>query len=144
MRSVRPLLALLLAALASSAPATTVARLTPAEADALAHRIVEARVVAARGVQVAGTTIEATEYELAVERVVKDDGSVAAAIAQRNGILVIRQIGIVGMPGYSMQARYRLALNGESQLGLTSPAGLGQGVQRLPDLPAAAVTGPTP
>lgn len=154
LRSFRPLLALLLAALALPAAATTVARLSPEQVDALAHRIVEARVVAAHDVQVPGTEILATEYELAVERVIKDDGTVAPALLRGNGILVIRQIGgsapearisrIPGMPAYRLGDRLRLALNGDSTLGLTSPVGLGQGVQRLPDMPAAAAAGATP
>ena len=139
-------------AAASPALATSVLRLTPDEADRLAHRIVEARVVSAHDVQVTGTEMVAVEYELAVDRIVKDDGSVGPALARRNGILVIRQLGsldpgrrafrIVGMPEYRIGQRYRLALNGESARGLTSPVGFGQGVQRLPEAPAPKAVTP--
>lgn len=136
------LLLLLASLLALPAAATTLRPLTPAEVDALAHRIVEARVVAAHDVQVAGTELMAIEYELAVERVLKDDGSVAPQLSRRNGILVVRHVGrlepgrsfgVIGMPRYVVGARYRLALHGESARGLTSPVGFGQGVARLGD-----------
>lgn len=154
MRFARLVAALVLAAaFVSPASATTVVRLTAEQAGELARRIVEARVVAAHDVQVPGTEMTAVEYELAVERVIKDDGSVASQLALRNGILIIRQVGsldpaqsfsrIVGMPEYRVGARYRLSLNGESAKGLTSPVGFGQGVQRLPDaVPAATAVAP--
>lgn len=146
MRFARFFAAVLLAA--TPALATTVLRLTPDEVDGLAHRIVEGRVVAAHDVQVTGTEATAVEYELAVDRILKDDGSVTDAMARRNGILLIRQLGsldglgastgIPGMPRYVVGERYRLALNGDSSKGLTSPVGMGQGVQRLPETPAPA------
>ena len=138
------LVLLLATLLALPAAATTVRKLTPSEVDALAHRIVEARVVAAHDVQVEGTETLAVEYELAVERILKDDGSVAPQLLQRNGMLVIRQVGslepggffgVIGMPRYVVGSRYRLALNGDSARGLTSPVGMGQGVARLGDDP---------
>lgn len=130
---------------AGAAQATTVARLTPSQVDALARRIVEGRVVASHVVQLEGTALHATEYEIAVDRVLKDDGSIAPQLAARNGILVIRQLGarlpgdtftgIPGLPEYRIGARYRLALNGDSRRGLTSPVGFGQGVRILQDAP---------
>lgn len=153
MRSLRLLAAsLLLLAFVSAASATTVVQLAPGQADALARRIVEATVVAAREVPVDGMTMTAVEYDLAVSLVVKDDGSVGPQLASNAGILRIRQLGsldpsndsgrIVGMPRYEQGARYRLALNGESARGLTSPVGFGQGVQLLAAPPKSAGAAP--
>ena len=152
----RPLLALsllvavlLLAAtgLAPTAEATTVLRLTPEQVDTLAQRIIEGRCVEACMTTLPGTSATATEYVFAVERVLKGDG-LAERVQHDGGRLIVRQLGgvasdgrnhlIVGMPRYEVGQRYRLALNGESELGLTSPVGFGQGVTRLPDMPAAA------
>jgi hypothetical protein len=131
---------LLAAALAAGFPApalaTTVVPLSAERAETMARRVVEARVVAVHDVQVTGTEIAAAEYELAVERILKDDGSLARQVAQLNGIVRIRQVQtILGMPRYETGARYRLALNGDSVLGLTSPVGLGQGVALLEAAP---------
>ncbi len=144
--------ALLLLAVAPPAPATTVIALTPSEVDALAHRIVEARVVGAADVRVAGGIV-AIEYELAVERVIKDDGSVAPQMAQNAGRMTLRQVGsldrtrpvaVIGMPRYVVGERYRLALNGDSVLGLSSPVGLGQGVTRLGEAEPPSAAAPAP
>jgi hypothetical protein len=145
---IRPLVAAALTALClSTASATTVLRLTPAEVESLAQRIIEGRCVEVRATSVGGPehSMRATEYVFVVERVLKGEG-LADRVSRDGGRLVVRQLGgsdaagrsalIVGMPRYEAGMRYRLALNGESSLGLTSPVGLGQGVTRLPDLDA--------
>src|SRR5204862_2139575 len=143
---IRPLVAAALAALflALPATATTVLNLSQAQVDELAQRIIEGRCVESRVVTLPDTSLSATEYVFQVERVLK------GAVKLDGGRLVIRQVGstggedgksrsfmVVGMPRYEVGQRYRLALNGDSQLGLTSPVGFGQGVTRLPE-PAAA------
>lgn len=143
-----PVLALA-ALLPARSPATTVLALKPAEVDALAQRIVEGRCLEVRAASVPGQGAPATEYVFLVERVLKGEG-LAEQVARDGGRLIVRQVGgfssegrslvVPGMPRYVAGKRYRLALNGESELGLTSPVGLGQGVTQLPDLPEASST----
>ena len=138
-----PLLVLLMAA---GAHATTVLRLSAEQVDALAKRIVEGRCVETREARVGLQQLSVTEYVFAVECVVKGDG-LAEELRQSGGLLIVRQVGgpkatgsftIVGLPAYEPGKRYRLALNGESTLGLTSPVGMGQGVRLLTTDPPSA------
>ena len=129
------------------ASATSLRPLTPAQVTELAARIVEGRCVSVREVTLPGFAYPATEYVFAVDHVLKGEG-LAEALGASQRRLVVRQagsiqpdgrsLGIPGLPSYSVGKRYRLALNGDSSLGLTSPVGFGQGVMRLPDLPTAA------
>jgi hypothetical protein len=142
MRWLKPILLTLgtLALAAAPAAATSLLKLTPEQVDQLAARIVVARCVAVRPTAVPGWNRPATEYVLQVERVLKGQG-LEERLRTTGGRLTIRQAGvpledgsswhIPGMPRYEVGARYRLALNGDSTLGLTSPVGLGQGVRLL-------------
>jgi hypothetical protein len=140
----RSLLAACLAlAVLPVARATTLARLDAAQVDALAHRIVEARCVEVRPAKVPGLATPAIAYLFEIERVIKGD-ELAARVAKGDCELVVRQLGdapgsgsftVLGLPAYQPGARYRLALNGESRLGLTSPVGFGQGVVLLSPAP---------
>lgn len=136
--------ALLLAAvlLSHRAAATTVLPLSPAEVDARAARIVVGRCVSAANVEtVPGAHFPATEYVFEVEQVLKDDGRLAALVAHSEGRFTFRQVGgrrpdgsvfsVPGVPRFEPGRRYRVALHGDSRLGLTSPVGLGQGVVAL-------------
>ena len=145
---IRPLVALsaLVTALclASPAAATTVLRLSPDQVESLAQRIIEGRCVEVRASTAPGTSLAATESVFVVERVLKGEG-LAASVQADGGRLIVRQLnGVVGMPRYDVGQRYHLALNGESQIGLTSPVGMGQGVRRLPEVatPPLPVTPP--
>ena len=143
---IRPLVMLsaVLAALclASPAAATTVLRLSRPQVEALAQRIIEGRCVEVRAGTALGTSMPATESVFVVERVLKGEG-LAERVQRDGGRLIVRQVnGIVGMPRYEVGQRYHLALNGESELGLTSPVGFGQGVTRLPELAPPAATRP--
>ena len=143
---IRPLVMLsaLVAALclASPAAATTVLRLSPDQVESLAQRIIEGRCVEVRAATAPGTSLAATESIFVVENVLKGDG-LAECVQRDGGRLIVRQLsGVVGMPRYEVGQRYRLALNGDSAIGLTSPVGMGQGVTRLPDVASPATTPP--
>jgi hypothetical protein len=149
-----PWFALVTLLLATTAGATSLRKLSPEDVDALAARIVEGRCLSARVVDVPGAYFPATEYVFAIDNVVKGEG-LEARLRADGGRLVVRQVGgvredgsqyhVIGMPEYAVGSRYRLALNGESFLGLTSPVGLGQGVRVLGEpTPSAAAGGATP
>jgi len=130
----------LLALLASAAAATTVRPLTAEQVDSLADRVFEGTCVEVRVVEPSDVPFPVTESVFVVERVIKGD-ALAQQVAAGHARLTVRQAGgtgpsghvwiIPGMPAYEVGARYRLALNGDSAWGLTSPVGLGQGVARL-------------
>jgi hypothetical protein len=136
-----PILAVLATAflVAGTASATTVLHLSPQQVDDLAARIVEGRCVEIRPGPTTPELPSSTEFVFDVEQVLKGE----IPPGQR---LVVRQVGgpaapqgsanVVGMPTYVVGTRYRLALNADSSLGLTSPVGMGQGVRVLPDVAA--------
>lgn len=138
----RPLFALIATLLlAAGASATTVLKLSPQQVDDLAARIFEGRCVEVRPGPSTPDLPSSTEFVFDVEQVLK--GGI-----QPGRRLVVRQVGgpgapqgsahVVGMPTYAVGTRYRLALNADSGLGLTSPVGMGQGVRVLPDVAAPA------
>jgi hypothetical protein len=146
------ILALVALLAATTASATSVRRLSPTEVDALAARIFEGRCLSARSITV-GEGLPATEYVFAVDNVLKGEG-LEESLRGAGGRLVVRQVGgsredgstyrVVGVPEYRVGARYRLALHGESRLGLTCPVGLSQGVRQLEAPPTTTAATPRP
>ncbi|MEM7244784.1 MAG: hypothetical protein AAF533_05540 [Acidobacteriota bacterium] len=122
----------------SHASATTLVPMTPKQVVSEAARIFVGTCVDTQPITVTGGML-ATEYTFRVESVQKGEDLRASLEAGRRlyrfrqygGLQDGRRSGIVGLPQYEVGQRYRLALRGESQLGLTSPVGFGQGVQSL-------------
>jgi hypothetical protein len=131
--ALRVLVAAGLAALASSASATTMLRsLSLAEVTAEATRIVHAYVVDVRsGRDESGAP--ATWVTLEVARAVKGSAGPSLTFKQFGADrLPDGALGVVaGVPRYRAGEEIVLFLRGDSARGFTSPVGLGQGVYRV-------------
>lgn len=138
----RPLRAVALVAMvllvAAPAAATLVVRLSPEDVDARADRVFVGTCRGVRVVRATGVPFPVTEYVFELEDVIQGASRLPGGPGAR---IVFRQAGgtapdgsswrIPGMPRYREGQRYRLALHGDSSVGLTSPVGLGQGVRHL-------------
>ena len=102
------------------------------ELASLAHRVFVGECVSVEEKEVTfsnGASLTYTEYTFQVERSIK--GPVG-------GTVVLRQLGrarglgsIIGMPFYENGKKYLLCLREDSEYGLASPIGLGQGAFQL-------------
>ena len=112
---------------AHSALATKLVHRNVAELTTMADRIFAGKCVSveAKTIAVAGYSLPVIEYTFSVTQSIK--GTAA-------GTLIFRQFGtlhgagsVVGMPTYQQAKQYLLFLGKDSEYGLTSPIGFGQG-----------------